>query len=53
MVGCPIPLHALPAYRGSEVAAEVIDGPQSVIYDQAENRMWSQMAVLFQLMGES
>jgi len=44
-------MHCLPAYRGSEVAAEVIDGPQSVIYDQAENRMWSQMAVLHSLMA--
>lgn len=45
-------MHCLPAYRGQEVAAEVIDGPRSVIYDQAENRMWSQMAVLHDLMGE-
>jgi ornithine carbamoyltransferase len=46
-------MHCLPAYRGCEVSAEVIDGPASVIYDQAENRMWSQMAVLLQLMGEA
>lgn len=41
-----IVLHCLPAYRGSEIAAEVIDGPQSVVWDEAENRRHAQKAVL-------
>ncbi len=41
-----IVLHCLPAYRGLEIAAEVIDGPQSVVWDEAENRLHVQKAVL-------
>ncbi len=45
-------LHCLPAHRGEEVSAEVIDGPQSVIFDQAENRLHAQKAVLIRLIGQ-
>jgi ornithine carbamoyltransferase len=44
-------LHCLPAYRGKEIAAEVIDGPQSVVWDEAENRRHAQKAILTFLMG--
>ncbi len=46
-------LHCLPAYRGSEIAAEVIDGPQSVVWDEAENRLHAQKALLAFLLERS
>jgi ornithine carbamoyltransferase len=45
-------MHCLPAHRGEEVEAEVIDGPQSVVFDQAENRMHVQKAILHALVNE-
>ncbi|MBG6083737.1 ornithine carbamoyltransferase [Zhihengliuella flava] len=48
-----IVLHCLPAYRGFEIAADVIDGPQSVVWDEAENRLHAQKALMAWLLAAS
>ena len=48
-----IVLHCLPAYRDKEIAAEVIDGPASAVWDEAENRLHAQKALLSWLLGRS
>jgi ornithine carbamoyltransferase len=48
-----IVLHCLPAYRGKEIEASVIDGPQSVVWDEAENRLHAQKALLSWLLARS
>jgi ornithine carbamoyltransferase len=46
-------MHCLPAHRGEEVTAEVLEGPQSVVWDEAENRLHVQKALMeFLLLGQ-
>ncbi len=47
-----IAMHCLPAHRDMEIAAEIMDGPQSVVFDQAENRLHTQKALLYKLLGD-
>lgn len=46
-------LHCLPAYRGYEISADVIDGPQSLVWDEAENRLHAQKALMAWLVAKS
>jgi ornithine carbamoyltransferase len=46
-----IVMHCLPAHRGEEITTEVMDGPHSVVVDQAENRLHVQKAIMEILMG--
>jgi len=50
-LGCRV-LHCLPAHRGEEITAGVLDGPASLVWDQAENRLHAQKALLAWLLGE-
>ena len=47
-----IALHCLPAHRGQEITDEVMDGPQSAVFDEAENRLHTSKAVMAWLIGQ-
>ena len=44
-------MHCLPAHRGEEISAEVLEGPRSIVWDEAENRLHAQKALLELLLG--
>ncbi|MCA9410517.1 MAG: ornithine carbamoyltransferase [Candidatus Omnitrophica bacterium] len=46
-----IVMHCLPAHRGEEISSEVVDGPRSVVFDQAENRLHAQKSLLLRILG--
>jgi ornithine carbamoyltransferase len=47
-----IVLHCLPAYRGKEISAEVLEGPRAVVWDEAENRLHAQKALMTWLLEQ-
>jgi ornithine carbamoyltransferase len=46
-------MHDLPAHRGEEITDEAIESPNSIVFDQAENRVWAQAAVVTFLLGKA
>ena len=52
ILGKALFMHCLPAYRGYEVTDEVLDSSQSIVFDQADNRLHAQKAVMVTLMGK-
>jgi ornithine carbamoyltransferase len=46
-------MHCLPAHRGEEITSDVMDGPRSIIFEQSENRLHAQKAIILKLLGGS